>query len=193
MCIRNRKILCYEILTDYWSSPGKNSVVSFKGPYGPFLLLFAGIVSVRDLSELFEPVIESMGYELVGVEFIGAGGDGTLRVYIDHENGIGVEDCVAISRQVSAILDVEEPIQQAYDLEVSSPGLNRPLFKASDFDRFSGRMAKIKMAVAVDGRKNFKGLLQGVKHLKLVQIEVDTETYELPLADIAKANLLAEG
>ena len=147
---------------------------------------------MRDLSDLFEPVIQSMGYELVGVEFLGSMGHGTLRVYIDHENGIGVEDCVRISHQVSAILDVEEPIPQAYDLEVSSPGLNRPLFKASDFERFTGHSAKIKMAVAVEGRKNFKGLLEGVIQSKAVQIMVDNESYELPISDIAKANLTGE-
>lgn len=147
---------------------------------------------MRDLTSLFEPVIQSMGYELVGVEFQGSLSHGTLRVYIDHENGIGVEDCARISQQISAILDVEEPIQQAYDLEVSSPGLNRPLFKASDYERFSGHQAKIKMAVAVDGRKNFKGLLQGVSQSKTVRIMVDNEGYELLLSDIAKANLIGE-
>jgi ribosome maturation factor RimP len=153
-------------------------------------LLFAGWIIVRDLTALFEPVIQSMGSELVGVEFQGSLSHATLRVYIDHENGIGVEDCARISAQISAILDVEEPIQQAYDLEVSSPGLNRPLFKASDYERFSGCPAKIKMAVAVDGRRNFKGLLQGVSQSKAVQIMVDNESYELPISDIAKANLI---
>jgi len=144
------------------------------------------------MTALFEPVIQSMGYELVGVEFQGSTQHGTLRVYIDHENGIGVEDCARISQQISAILDVEEPIPQAYDLEVSSPGLNRPLFKASDYERFSGCLAKIKMAVPVDGRKNFKGLLQGVNQSKTVQIMVDSESYELRISDIAKANLIAK-
>jgi len=147
---------------------------------------------VRDLTALFEPVIQSMGYELVGVEFQGSTQHGTLRVYIDHENGIGVEDCARISQQISAILDVEEPIPQAYDLEVSSPGLNRPLFKASDYERFSGCPAKIKMAIAVDGRKNFKGILQGIRQSKTVQIMVDNESYELLISDIAKANLIAQ-
>jgi len=144
------------------------------------------------MTELFEPVIQSMGYELVGVEFQGSLSHATLRVYIDHENGIGVEDCARISQQISAILDVEEPIPQAYDLEVSSPGLNRPLFKASDYERFSGCQVKIKMAVPVDGRRNFKGLLQGVRQSKIVQIMVDNESYELLISDIAKANLIAE-
>jgi len=147
---------------------------------------------VQDLSALFEPVIQSMGYELVGVEFQGSVQHGTLRVYIDHENGIGVDDCAAISQQISAILDVEEPIQQAYDLEVSSPGLNRPLFKPADYELFINRLVKIKMAVPVDGRRNFKGVIQGVKQSKIVQVMVDNESYELLINDIAKANLISK-
>ena len=147
---------------------------------------------MQDLSALFEPVIQSMGYELVGVEFQGSVQHGTLRVYIDHENGIGVDDCVAISQQISAILDVEEPIQQAYDLEVSSPGLNRPLFKPADYELFTDSLVKIKMAVPVDGRRNFKGVIQGVKQAKIVQVMVDNESYELLINDIDKANLISK-
>jgi ribosome maturation factor RimP len=147
---------------------------------------------VQDLTELFEPVIRSMGYELVGIEFQGSTQHGTLRVYIDHENGIGVDDCVAISHQISAILDVEEPIQQAYDLEVSSPGINRPLFKAQDYEQYLGHSAKIKMAVPLNGRRNFRGVLQGVIDSRSVQIMVDNEGYDLPISDIAKANLVDE-
>lgn len=147
---------------------------------------------MRDLTSLLEPVIQSMGYELVGIEFQGSIQHGTLRVYIDHEKGIGVDDCATISHQISAILDVEEPIQQAYDLEVSSPGIDRPLFKARDYEQFSGRAAKIKMAVPLNGRKNFKGVLQGVIDSRRVQIMVDNEGFELPISDIAKANLINE-
>ena len=147
---------------------------------------------MQDLTELFEPVIQSMGYELVGIEFQGSTQHGTLRVYIDHENGIGVDDCVAISHQISAILDVEEPIQQAYDLEVSSPGINRPLFKAQDYEQYLGHSAKIKMAVPLNGRRNFRGVLQGVIDSRSVQIMVDNEGYDLPISDIAKANLIDE-
>jgi ribosome maturation factor RimP len=153
---------------------------------------FCGGQSVRDLSKLFEPVVESMGYELVGVEFLGAGGHGTLRIYIDRDDGVSLDDCAAISHQISGILDVEEPIKQAYDLEVSSPGIDRPLFKLADFERFAGRMAKIKLTVGQLGRKNFKGELQGVADSKLVSIEVDGEIYDLPYADIARANLVGD-
>ena len=147
---------------------------------------------MRDLSELFEPVVESMGYELVGIEFLGADGHGTLRVYIDRNEGVSLDDCAAISHQVSGILDVEEPIKQAYDLEVSSPGIDRPLFKLADYERFAGKTARIKLTVGLLGRKNFKGQLQGVADSKLVTIEVDGEIFDLPYADIAKANLVGD-
>lgn len=145
---------------------------------------------MQDLSELFEPVVVAMGYEFVGVEFTGGSGHGTLCVYIDREQGVDIDDCASISHQVSAILDVEDPIQQVYDLQVSSPGINRPLFKLSDYDRFVGETVKIKMDVAQSGRRNYKGALQGVVQSKIVQVEVDGETHELPFSDIGKANLI---
>lgn len=147
---------------------------------------------MQGLDELFEPVVESMGYELVGVEFSGGASHGTLRVYIDREEGVSIGDCASISHQISAILDVEEPIQQAYDLEVSSPGLDRPLFKATDFERFSGQQVKIKMSTGLDGRRNFKGVLQGVIDSRLIKVEVDGEVFQLPLTDIGKANLIGQ-
>jgi len=147
---------------------------------------------MRDLTDLFQPVVESMGYELVGVEFLGSSGYGTLRVYIDRDEGVNLDDCAAISHQVSGILDVEEPIAQAYDLEISSPGIDRPLFKITDFERYSGRIAKLKLAVGLRGRKNFKGRLTGVTDSKWVTIEVDGEQFDLPYADIAKANLVGD-
>jgi ribosome maturation factor RimP len=146
---------------------------------------------LQDFTDLFSPVVESMGFELVGVEFHGTEHHGLLRIYIDHENGIIVDDCATVSRQISALLDVEDPISQAYDLEVSSPGINRPLFKASDYQKFSGLKAKIKLGVALDGRKNFSGTLQGFENDQVL-IEVDNETYELPFHDIAKANLIGQ-
>ena len=133
-----------------------------------------------------------MGYELVGVEYTGGSGHGTLRVYIDRDSGVSLDDCAAISHQVSGILDVEEPIKQAYDLEISSPGIDRPLFKLADFERFAGRIAKVRLAAGLDGRRNFKGRLQGVTDAGQVSIEVDGEIFDLPYADIARANLVGE-
>jgi len=147
---------------------------------------------LKDLAQLFEPVIESMGYELVGVEYNGGSGHGTLRVYIDREQGVSVDDCAAISHQVSGILDVEEPIQQAYDLEISSPGIDRPLFKLADFERFAGQVAKIRLAAGLEGRRNFRGRLAGVVDASRIRIEVDGEDFDLPYADIARANLVGE-
>ena len=147
---------------------------------------------MQDLAKIFEPVIETMGYELVGVEFDRGGSHGTLRVYIDREEGVTLDDCAAISHQISGILDVEEPIQQAYDLEISSPGIDRPLFKLADYERFAGQTARIKLAVAQQGRKNFKGELQGVADSKWISIKVDGEVFDLPFADIARANLVGD-
>ena len=147
---------------------------------------------MQELAALFEPVVESMGYELVGVEFQQGGSHGTLRVYIDHENGVSLDDCAEISHQISGILDVEEPIRQAYDLEISSPGLDRPLFKRDDYTRFAGQKARIKLAVTLNGRRNFKGRLLGLGENGDVRIEVDGEEFELPYADIARANLVGE-
>ena len=144
---------------------------------------------MKDLTALFEPVVESMGYELVGVDFHGSEHHGVLRVYIDSSDGITVDDCAAVSHQLSAVLDVEDPIAQAYDLEVSSPGINRPLFKQSDYARFSGEKAKIKLAVALNGRRNFSGVLVGIDETDHVLIDVDNEIFKLPLHNIAKANL----
>ena len=147
---------------------------------------------MQDLDTLFAPVIESMGYELVGVEYQLNGSYGTLRVYIDREQGVSLDDCAEISHQISAILDVEDPIQQAYDLEISSPGLDRPLFKLSDYERFTGTTVKIKLVAGLDGRRNFKGALLGVSETNEVLVEVDGMEFRLPFADIAKANLVAD-
>lgn len=147
---------------------------------------------MQDLAALFEPVVESMGYELVGVEFQQGGSHGTLRVYIDHADGVSLDDCAAISHQISGILDVEEPIRQAYDLEISSPGVDRPLFKREDYTRFEGQTAKIRLTVAQAGRRNFKGRLCGLSEAGDVRIEVDGEVFELSYADIARANLVGE-
>lgn len=147
---------------------------------------------MQDLTALFEPVVESMGYELVGIEFHSSEHHGVMRVFIDHENGITVDDCARVSRQISAVIDVEDPIEMAFDLEVSSPGINRPLFKLSDFEKFTGKTAKIKLGVALNGRKNFSGVLQGIDDNQQVIIDVDNEIYELPYPDIAKANLVKQ-
>lgn len=142
------------------------------------------------IEQLIEAPIETLGYELVGVEHIKNGSNTVLRIYIDAEQGISIEDCERVSHQVSGILEVEEPITSTYSLEVSSPGFDRPLFKERDFARFAGSEVKITMKLPVQGRRNFKGVLQGMSDNDIL-IEVDGEVYELPLTKLSKARLVA--
>ena len=147
----------------------------------------------ESLVNMIRPAVEPLGYELVGVEYVsqGSGSGHTLRVFIDHANGIGVDDCVAVSHQVSGVLDVEDPIQGNYDLEVSSPGLDRPLFYKEHFERFAGSQVKVTMLSKIEGRRRFKGLLKGVKE-EGVLVLVDNEEFVLPLDQIEKARLVPE-
>tara|TARA_R110002050_G_scaffold9504_1_gene33121 strand:+ start:267446 stop:267892 length:447 start_codon:yes stop_codon:yes gene_type:complete len=148
-------------------------------------------MAISDQIELLvEAPIESLGYELVGVEYIKNGINTVLRLYIDAEQGIGIEDCERVSHQVSGILEVEDPISSAYSLEVSSPGFDRPLFKERDFIRFAGSEAKIAMKLPIQGRRNFRGILQGFSDGDIL-IEVDGEVYDLPLTKLSKAKIVA--
>lgn len=139
-----------------------------------------------------EPVVSGMGYELVGVEFGGGRGNAKLRVYIDAAAGITLDDCAAVSEQLSASLDVSDPIPEAYALEVSSPGVNRPLFERADFQRFTGERAFVRLATGLEGRKRFKGELRGVEEQSVV-MEVDGRTWHLPLDGVEEAHLVVDG
>jgi ribosome maturation factor RimP len=143
------------------------------------------------LRQLIEPAVVSLGYELVGVEYRGGATNGLLRVYIDHEDGITVDDCQAVSHQLSGVLDVEDPIQGHYALEVSSPGLDRPLFKAQDYARFAGQQVKVRMHGMIAGRRNFTGQLLGMEGDSAI-VEVDGEEYLLPLDQVDQARLIPE-
>jgi len=144
------------------------------------------------LTALVESVVEPMGYEAVGVEFVQPGGGAAvLRVYIDQERGITLDDCEIVSRQLSSVLDVDDPIAGQYDLEVSSPGLDRPLFKLADFQRFSGSRARIRLADKLDGRRRFDGMLTGIDGSNVL-IEVDGESMALPFELIDNAHLVPE-
>jgi ribosome maturation factor RimP len=144
------------------------------------------------LGEILEPAIQAMGYELVGIEYrSGSQGSGLLRVYIDSEQGITVDDCQAVSYQVSGVLDVEDPIPGHYTLEVSSPGLDRLLFKRDDFERFAGSLVKLRLDYPLEGRRKYKGRLQGLEGSNVV-IEQDGETISLPFDQIEQARLVPE-
>jgi ribosome maturation factor RimP len=113
----------------------------------------------------------------------------TLRVYIDHAKGIGVEQCAEVSRQVAAVLDVEDPIVGEYTLEVSSPGLDRPLFSLAHYQASVGEKLSLKLRLAFDGRRRFTGLLRGIEGDEVI-LQVDDEEYLLPFDSIEKANIV---
>jgi ribosome maturation factor RimP len=150
---------------------------------------------VDQVRRLLEPVLERDGFELVEVEWVRGGGRWVLRLYVDKQGGTGIEDCQAVSTLVDPILDVADFIEPAYDLEVSSPGLERPLRKPADYDRFSGQRARLKTfgpvagtAPGSPGRKHWTGILKGFKD-GAVEVDVDGVLHRIPHDQIAKANL----
>ncbi len=143
-----------------------------------------------DVERLISPAVEAMGYDIVRVLL--SGGD-RLRLQIMAERrtdgGMNVDDCAEISRAAAAILDVEDPIDSAYTLEVSSPGLDRPLTRLADFDRFAGFEAKVEMDLPVDGRRRFRGRLLGIRDENIV-LACEEGEIALPFADMQKAKLV---
>jgi ribosome maturation factor RimP len=144
---------------------------------------------VSNLQEKLEPVVVGLGFELLCLELQGTGNDAVLRIYIDSANGIGVAECASVSREVSALLDVEDPIDVAYRLEVSSPGFDRPLVKPEHFVAWQGREAKLRLRLPLKGQRNFKGRIVSFE-AGLLNFDVDGELYSLPLADIERARLV---
>ncbi len=131
------------------------------------------------LQRLIEPVIAALGYELVGTEYLPQGKHSLLRIYIDTPDGIKVEDCERVSHQVSGLLDVEDSIQGQYTLEVSSPGLDRLLFKIEHFDRFVGQQIKVRLKLPLNGQRNFTGKLLGtLDGSVLMQVEAQEKSGE---------------
>ncbi|HAS6348052.1 ribosome maturation factor RimP [Vibrio sp. IRLE0018] len=143
----------------------------------------------RQLTEMLEAPVVASGYELVGLEFIRAGEHSTLRIFIDHENGITVDDCAEVSHQVSAVLDVEDPISVAYSLEVSSPGLDRPLFKPAHYEQFIGQEVNVVLKMAVANRRKWKGEIHSVDG-ETITLTVDGQQEDFALSNISKANLI---
>jgi len=143
----------------------------------------------QKLTEMLKPAVEETGKELLGIEFLSAGNHSVLRLFIEHENGINVDDCAEVSRQVSAILDVEDPISTEYSLEVSSPGLDRPLFEIAHFQAVIGETINVKLSMPLNGRRKFKGKLEAIEGDTLV-VTVDGEDYELVMSNVDKANLI---
>lgn len=137
------------------------------------------------------PTVEALGYELWGCVYLTQGQRSILRVYIDSEQGIKLVDCERVSRQISALFDVENPILTRYNLEVSSPGLNRPLFTAEQFQRFVGCKVSIQTRTAIDNQRKFKGLLKSTSEEGVI-LNSEGEDFRLTWDDIMRANVLPE-
>jgi ribosome maturation factor RimP len=144
-------------------------------------------VDKDSLIAILEPALAAMGFELADID-AHLGRRGLLRLYIDREGGVTVDDCQRVSEQIGALLDVEDPLPGSYVLEVSSPGFDRRLRTLAHFERFSGEQVKVELRDARDGRRNFKGRLVGVEG-SIVLLEVDGEVTRLPFGDIAVARL----
>ncbi len=149
------------------------------------------MANVHKIQELIEPSVLALGYELWGLELVSAGKHSVLRVYIDRDKGILVDDCVAVSHQVSGILDVEDPISTEYTLEVSSPGMDRPLFKLDHYKKYVDSWVEIKLRAPFDGRRKFSGTLTAVEGEDVV-VRIDNEEFILPIDAIDKANVVSK-
>lgn len=149
-------------------------------------------VKTDAVATMIEPTLQAMGYALVRVAVIGGAGRPTLQVMAERADNaaMSVDDCADISQAISAVLDVEDPIAGSYTLEVSSPGIDRPLVRKADYDRFAGFEARLETAEPIGGRKRFRGRLLGTG-AEAVKLKLDTgEEIELPLARIERAKLV---
>lgn len=140
------------------------------------------------LSLMLQPAIEVLDLELWGIEYLTKGRSALLRVYIDSEEGVTIDDCEKVSRQISAILDVEDPISGEYTLEVSSPGLDRPLFAVEQYVAYVGEVINVRLNSPIDGRRKFKGVLNSADP-KTIVMTVDNQPVEILFSQIEKANV----
>jgi ribosome maturation factor RimP len=145
------------------------------------------------ITDLIAPTLEDMGYELVGIEYVASGKHSILRVFIDTDNGIGIKDCEKASHQLSAIFDVEDPIVGQYNLEVSSPGIERPLFHIGHYQQFLGNDIKLRMVRPINGQRKFKGSIGSVSELNhTIELITELSSITLDIDMIEKANLIAD-
>ena len=140
------------------------------------------------LTQLLQPTVEAMGYVLWGIELISPGKRCMLRLYIEADAGISVDDCAAVSHQVSGVLDVEDPISSGYTLEVSSPGVDRLLFSPEHYSPYVGEMIDVRLRLPVEGRRRFKGILLAANN-EAVVVVVDDQEFELPLRSVDRARV----
>jgi ribosome maturation factor RimP len=143
------------------------------------------------LVDLIEPIVEGLGYECVGIEYNPHPRHGMLRIYIDGPDGILLDDCTKVSHQLSGVLDVEDPIQGEYQLEVSSPGDDRPFFKLSQFQRYIGSTITVSLFSPIDKRKKITGIIQAVEEAKVILAEGE-QLFTIPFQGMSKARLVPE-
>jgi len=145
----------------------------------------------NELIELLEPVVTALGYEMLGIEYFRQKDGSMLRLYIDKDDGITIDDCTRVNHQVIGVLDVHDPIKEKYFLEISSPGLDRPLFTLEQFQRFIGEKVKMKLREKIEERRKFKGVIKAVEE-SAVLISDDGVDYLIPAEAIDSAHLVPE-
>jgi ribosome maturation factor RimP len=143
------------------------------------------------LVNLIEPIVTGLGYECVGIEYNPHPEHGLLRIYIDSANGILVNDCSKVSHQISGVLDVEDPISGNYQLEVSSPGMNRPLFKLSHFTQFIGKTVTVNLFKPIQNRRKITAVIQKVEN-DTVFLSEEESVFEVPFTAMSKARLVPD-
>jgi len=150
------------------------------------------MVKTEQLQRLLAPTVEGLGYELVGCELHSQHQHSLLRVYVDSPKGVNLDDCAKISRQISAVLDVEDVISGKYNLEVSSPGIERPLFVLDHYRQYVGHGVKLRLRIPRDGRRNYKGVIESAENEKIIIRLDEEESLELDVREIDKAKLTAD-
>lgn len=148
-------------------------------------------MSSAKLTKLLQPLVEELGYEFVGLEYSGNPKNALLRVYIDKDEGVDIDDCSRVSRELAALLDVEDPISGHYDLEISSPGVDRPLFTLEHYEQFAGSEVQINLFAPQEGRRKMTGTILGCDQGQ-VRIEAGGAEFALEFSNIAKARLVPD-
>lgn len=155
-------------------------------------------IKTEQLETLLEPIVNSMNYEFIGLEHISQGRHSILRIYIDSETGVNVDDCAKVSRQLGSVLDVEDPISEEYSLEISSPGMNRPLFKLTHYEQFIGEEVKFKTFRPQHGehigtgQRKFRGFITSIEENNILFTIEENQLITIPFSEIEKGNIVAK-
>ncbi|MBI2067096.1 MAG: ribosome maturation factor RimP [Deltaproteobacteria bacterium] len=147
---------------------------------------------LKKAQAIIEPIVRGLGCDLVELRFLSEAGRAVLRVSVDREGGISLGECQQISREIETPLEVEEVLPGHYYLEVSSPGLDRPLVKEEDYLKFAGRKAALRTGPSIEGRRNFKGILQGIEQ-GVIRMQIDGQEYRIPFNTVERGHLVFEG